>query len=84
MHRLPLPARCPAPGIKPLGLQPHELPFQAAGLCGKPLAAFEPAAGQYVAAVGRFHPFAEAMDFFALPLFGLVSLKHGLHLFSLW
>ena len=41
------------------------------------LSSFEPAAGQYVAAVGSLHTLTEAVDLFPLALFGLVGLKHG-------
>lgn len=50
--------------------------FFANPLCRQPLSAFEPAASQHVAAVGRLHPLAEAMYLFALPSFRLVGLKH--------
>lgn len=49
----------------------------AACLCRQPFSSFEPATGQYVAAVGRLHALTEAVYLFALPLFGLVGLKHG-------
>ena len=49
----------------------------AARLRRQPFSSLEPAAGQYVAAVGSLHTLTEAVDLFPLALFGLVGLKHG-------
>ena len=45
-------------------------------LCGQNLSAFGPSALQYDAAIAGFHSLAEAVHFFSLPFFRLVSLQH--------
>ena len=50
-------------------------------LRGQPFPALEPPAGQHVAAVLSGPARAEAVNLLALPLLGLISLEHLLHLF---
>ena len=50
-------------------------------LRGDGLAALEPSAGEHLAAAAGLHALAKAVNLAALPLFGLVSTEHLLHLF---
>jgi hypothetical protein len=50
-------------------------------LRGNRFAALEPSAGEHLAAVAGLHALTEPVDLAALPLLGLKSTKHVLHLF---
>ena len=50
-------------------------------LRGQPFPALEPPAGKYVPAVLGLHALTKTVNLLALPLLGLISLEHLLHLF---
>ena len=75
---------CRAAGALTRGARLHSHRFslrEAVSLRGKRFAAFKTPAGKNVATVLGLHALAEAVDHFALPLFGLESTVHRLHLF---
>ena len=55
----------------------HAGKYSPARLHRQRLAALGAPAAQAIAALGGLHPLAEAMDLFALPLFGLIRLDQS-------